>query len=105
MSDSAATQWSPSANVSIFGLNDHAATPPELNNPNPVEINIAGSVNNVTLRTTKATQMTVGGDMFNASLLGENLHASDVTSINVAGNISLFSRLHVHPLVSRHRGR
>ncbi len=88
MSDSAATQWSPNANVSTFGLTDHAPTPPELNNPDPVEINIAGSVNNVTLRTTKATHMTVGGDMFDASLLGENLHASDVTFINVAGNIS-----------------
>jgi filamentous hemagglutinin family protein len=88
MSDSAAKQWSPNANVSIFGLSDHAPTPPELNNPDPVEINIAGSVNNVTLCTTKATHMTVGGDMFNASLLGENLHASDVTFINVAGNIS-----------------
>jgi len=88
MSDGAATQWSPGGNVSIFGLNDHASTPPELNNPNPVEINIAGSINNVTLRTTKATQITVGGDMFNASLLGQNLHLGDVTSINVAGKIS-----------------
>ena len=88
MSDSAATQWSPGGNVSIFGLNDHASTPPELNNPNPVEINIAGSINNVTLRTTKATQITVGGDMFNASLLGQDLHSGDVTYINVAGKIS-----------------
>lgn len=88
MSDSAATQWSPNANVSPFGLNDHAATPPELNNPNPVAINISGSMENVTLRTTKATDITVGGDMFNASLLGQNLHATDVTSVNVAGKIS-----------------
>ena len=48
--------------LSSFGLNDHAATPPELNNPNPVEINISGSIENVTLRTTKATDITVGGD-------------------------------------------
>ena len=88
MSDSAATQWSPTANVSPFGLNDHAATPPELNNPNPVTINISGSMENVTLRTTKATAITVGGDMLNASLLGQNLHLGDVTSVNVAGNIS-----------------
>jgi filamentous hemagglutinin family protein len=88
MSDSAAQQWSPNGVVSIFGLNDHATTPPELNNPNPVEINISGSMENVTLRTTKATQITVGGDMFNASLLGQNLHSADVTSVNVAGKIS-----------------
>ena len=91
MSDSAAMQWSPNANVSIFGLNDHAPTPPELNNPNPVEINISGSMENVTLRTTKATDITVGGNMFNASLLGQNLHPGDVTSINVAGKISYSS--------------
>ena len=91
MSDSGATQWDPfpsSGSFGTFGISDHAATPPELNNPNPVEINIAGSVNNVTVRATKAAHVTVGGDMFNASLLGENLHASDVTSINVAGQIS-----------------
>ena len=43
MSDSAARQWNPVASVSTFGLQDHAPTPPELNNPNPVEINIAGA--------------------------------------------------------------
>ena len=93
------------ANVSIFGLNDHAATPPELNNPNPVEINISGSIENVTLRTTKATQMTVGGDMFNAGLLGENLHPGDVTSINVAGQISYSPVYAFTHIVARHRGR
>ena len=90
MSDSGATQWDP-ASDSTFGtflINDHALIPPELNNPNPVVLSIDGSIRNVNLRTTKATQITVGGDMFNAGFLGENLHASDVTSINVAGQIS-----------------
>ena len=91
MSDSGARQWDPfpsSGSFGTFNLSDHAATPTELNNPNPVEMNIAGSVNNVTVRTTKATHVTVGGDMFNASVLGQNLNWSDVTSINVAGQIS-----------------
>ena len=91
MSDSGARQWDPFPSSGVFGtfgLSDHAATQPELNNANPVEINIAGSVNNVTVRTTKATQMTVGGNMFNASLLGQNLHASDITSVTAAGTIS-----------------
>jgi filamentous hemagglutinin family protein len=91
MSDSAATHWAPSQNISVFGLDDHAATPPELNNPNPVQINIDGSIKNVTVRTTKATQVTVAGDMFNASVLGENLKPTDVTSINVGGKISYSS--------------
>ncbi|HWX20851.1 MAG TPA: filamentous hemagglutinin N-terminal domain-containing protein [Candidatus Binatia bacterium] len=90
MSDSAARQWDPSGNSSFgtFLRDDNAPTPPELDNPNPVEISVSGSMNNVTVRTTKATHVTVGGDMFNAGLLGENLGPGDVTSINVAGKIS-----------------
>lgn len=88
MSDSAATQWDPRAAVATFGLNDHASIPPELNNPNPVRLSIAGSIENVNLRTTKATEITVGGDTCNFGFLGQNLHAGDVTSINVAGSVS-----------------
>ncbi len=104
MSDSGAKQWDPFPSSGVFGtfgLSDHAATPPELNNPNPVEINISGSVNNVTVRTTKATQMTVGGDLFNASLLGQNLHSADVTSVTVAGKIS-YSPVYTFTTVSQH---
>jgi filamentous hemagglutinin family protein len=82
----------------IFGISDHAPTPPELNNPNPVEITVNGNMENVNIYTTKATDLTVnsvtvggqtmGGNMFNTSLIGENLHASDSTSIHVAGSIS-----------------
>jgi filamentous hemagglutinin family protein len=90
MSDSAAKQWNPfpsSGTYGSFGLTDHSATPPELNNPEPVEINVSGSINNVNIRTTKETTITVAGDMFNAGFLGENLHAGDTTSITVGGNI------------------
>ncbi len=58
-----------------------------LNNPNPVIINIDGSINGVNLYTTKATEITVKGDMINSGLMGVNLHANDVTSINVTGEI------------------
>ena len=91
MSDSGATQWDPSPPDSSFGsflLTDHASTPPELNNPNPVVLSIDGSIRNVNLRTTKATHIDVGGDMFNAGFLGQNLHAGDVTYINAGGHIS-----------------
>ena len=104
MSDSGARQWDPFPSSGVFGtfgISDHAVTQPELDNPNPVEINISGSVNNVTVRTTKATQMTVGGDMFNASLLGQNLHVSDVTSVTVAGTIS-YSPVYAFTTVSQH---
>jgi len=90
MSDSAARQWDPSpiGNYGSFLIGDHAATPPELNNPNPVEISISGSIRNVTLRTTKLTHVDVAGDTYNFGLLAQNLHPEDITYVNVAGNIS-----------------
>jgi filamentous hemagglutinin family protein len=90
MSDSGAIQWDPYADspFGTFLANDHASTPPELNNPNPVVLSIDGSMRNVNLRTSKETHIDVGGDMFNAGFLGENLHADDNTYINVAGQIS-----------------
>jgi filamentous hemagglutinin family protein len=90
MSDSAARQWDPFPSSGTFGsfsLSDHAATPLEVNNRNPVEITVSGSMNNVTLRTTKAATIKVTGDMFNAGLLGENLHDDDTTSVTVDGRI------------------
>jgi filamentous hemagglutinin family protein len=91
MSDSAATQWNPNPPRSTFGsfaYTDHAAVPPELNNPEPVEISVGGSMNNLKLYTDKETDITVGKDMFNSGVLGQNLHPTDVTSISVAGKIS-----------------
>jgi filamentous hemagglutinin family protein len=89
MSDSGGKQW---LGADSFGLGDHAAIPPELNNFNPVEISISGDVKNVNLYTTKATHMTVGGDMSNSGFVGENLHSSptfsDVTYVKVTGKIS-----------------
>lgn len=90
MSDSAQRQWLPpsEAPVDVFGLRDHARTPPELNNPNPVELHISGSINNVTLHATKPAHITVDGDTFNFGFLGQNYHANDATTIDVAGRIS-----------------
>jgi filamentous hemagglutinin family protein len=84
MSDSAGSRWTREHD---FGTLDHAALPPELNNPNPVEISVSGNVENVNLYTTKETHMTVGGNMINSGFVGENLHAGDATSINVTGYI------------------
>ena len=84
MSDSSQTYWMSSF---TFGSMDRGSTPSELNNYDPALINIAGSMNNIVLQTTKETQITVGGDMTGCSFYGENLHAADVTSITVAGQI------------------
>jgi filamentous hemagglutinin family protein len=91
MSDSGSKQWNyedpTGGSRGTFGPLDYGTTPIELNNPNPVQVSVSGDLNNLTLYTTKETEITVGGNMNNSSLMGENLHAGDVTSINVAGTI------------------
>jgi filamentous hemagglutinin family protein len=100
MSDSAQTQWFiVSSGPQPFSDTDHGSIPTELNNYNPVIINLTGSINSINnvpvlasmediiLQTDKATQINVAGDMIGCSFYGENLHASDVTSITVGGQI------------------
>ncbi len=88
MSDSGYTQWFVSnSGIQPFSENDHASVPALLNNYQPATINLAGSMENLVLQTDKATQIHVAGDMTGCSFFGENLHSSDVTSINVGGQI------------------
>lgn len=88
MSDSAQTHWFVSnTGTQPFSPSDHASTPPELNNSDPVIIDIDGNMQNVILQTTKQTEITVGGDMVNSSFSGQNLRPGDVTSIHVTGDI------------------
>jgi filamentous hemagglutinin family protein len=72
---------------SSFGLGDHASTPVHLHNPTTCELNISGDMDNIYLVTPEAAQVTVGGSMNYCSFRGQNLHAGDVTSIDVTGNI------------------
>ena len=88
MSDSAQTHWFVSdSGTQPFSSTDHGGPPAEFNNSSPVLIHIDGSMNNLILQTTKATQITVGGDMTGCGFYGQNLHAGDITSIAVAGQI------------------
>jgi filamentous hemagglutinin family protein len=84
MSDSAQSQWLTST---TFGARDHGDIPPGLNEPQPISIEVGGNMANLNLITTRETRITVGGDMDNCGFSGQNLHSSDVTSINVAGQI------------------
>jgi filamentous hemagglutinin family protein len=86
MSDSAQTRYVPTAEVKAFSDLDHGSTL-ALNNLNPVSIDVSGNMQNLTLYTTKETQITVGGDMINANFSGQNLHPNDITSITVGGQI------------------
>ena len=83
MSDSGANTWTSATDFAA----DHAATPVQLNNSQPVVINISGNMDDITIVTPKETQITVGGEMHNTSFVGQNLHPTDKTFIKVAGSI------------------
>ncbi len=95
MSDSSQTHWfdantQPSgwpSGLQPFGENDHASIPAELNNNNPVVLNISGTMENVILQVCKLARITVGGDLIGCTFFGENLRPNDVTSITVGGQI------------------
>ena len=87
MSDSSSKQWLGASSGSFSDSDNSTGTPEELNNPNPVVINVAGNMENLNLITSEATHLTVGGDMINCGFSGQNLHASDVTYLKVGGQI------------------
>ncbi len=85
MSDSSAIRW---VNANSFSYADNSVgLPVQASDPNPVVVDVSGNMENVTLITSKETQIDVGGDMVNCGFSGQNLHASDVTSITVGGQI------------------
>jgi len=84
MSDSGKTQYQSAGD---FGISDHAAIPVHLNDNTPIQINIGGDMDNILIGAPKEATITIGGDMNNSRFDGQNLHASDVTSITVAGDI------------------
>lgn len=56
-------------------------------NDNPVVINIGGNMENISLQVSKPAQISVAGDMIGCTFYGNNLNASDVTSLTVGGQI------------------
>jgi filamentous hemagglutinin family protein len=84
MSDSGATQYTSTAS---FGENAHAATPVHVNDPLPVTVNISGDMSNILLGTPKETEINIGGNMINSRFNIQNLHPTDVSVLNVAGDI------------------
>jgi filamentous hemagglutinin family protein len=84
LSDSGNSQY---LQAGDFGISDHAATPIHIDDDRSVELNIAGDMEGIYLVSAEPAQVNVGGDMINCRFDGQNLHAGDVTSINVAGAI------------------
>ena len=85
MSDSSRNSYSSSQ---AFQFNDPNQNPLlHLNDPNPVQINISGSVENLILNSPKRVEMYVTGDIVNSGANIENLSQSDVTTISAGGQI------------------
>ena len=84
VSDSGKTQYREAGD---FGVADHGPTLLHLNDPEPVRLDIAGDMIGILLGVPKCAEINVGGNMINSRFDGQNLHAGDVTRINVAGDI------------------
>jgi filamentous hemagglutinin family protein len=78
---------SESANWTTFAQGQ-ASTPLYLNNPNPVLLNISGSIDSLGLNVPTFAVINVGGNTYNFGFVGQNLSPSQTTSINVAGSIT-----------------
>jgi filamentous hemagglutinin family protein len=87
MSDSSSGDWTTFAS-------GQAATPLHLNDQNPVTLDISGSIYGLILNVPTFASITVGGSTYNFGFNGQNLSASQTTSINVAGDIVYSSALH-----------
>jgi hypothetical protein len=61
----------------------HAATPLHLNDPNPVTLDVSGSIESFGLTVPTFAQINVVGDTYNFGFLGQNLLPSQTTSIDV----------------------
>ena len=97
MSDSAASQWT---STTSFGLFDRAPVPLHLNDPNPIRANISGNMNNVLLISPKSIDLNIAGNMSNSRLNIQNLHPTDVSRLNVGGDIINQNEFSIVPLAT-----
>jgi filamentous hemagglutinin family protein len=84
MSDAGHRQYRSAGDFRVY---DHAATPIHLNNPQPVQIDISGNIEGILFGIPKAAEISVGGNLINSRFEGQNLRDTDVTRIEVAGDI------------------
>jgi filamentous hemagglutinin family protein len=84
LSDSGKSQY---LQAGDFGISDHAATPVHIDDDRAVALNISGDMEDIYLVSAEQADVNVGGNMINCRFDGQNLHAGNVTFINVAGAI------------------
>ena len=76
----------------------HASTPLHLNDPNPVTLDISGSIESFSLTVPTFADIAIAGDTYNFGFVGRNLSPAQTTSINVAGDIMYRGNLTSVPL-------
>jgi filamentous hemagglutinin family protein len=81
MSDSGSPNWTTFAT-------GHAGTPLHLNDPNPVTLDISGSIESFALTVPTFAQINVTGNTYNFGFVGQNLSPAQTTYINVIGSIT-----------------
>ena len=84
VSDSGKNQY---LQTTDFGINDHASTPLHLNDSTSIQLDIAGDMVGILLAVPKRAEISIGRDLINSRFDGQNLHATDATSINVGRDI------------------
>ena len=89
MSDSAARQFTFVSGQ--FGPKDHGPTLLHADDDEPVRLSIDGSVSDLQISLPKRAEITIGGDLVNTTYAGQNLRSTDVTLLDVHGDIKNFT--------------
>lgn len=98
VSDSDARQY---RSFGTFGINDHADVPVHRNDTVPVNVQVSGNLSSILFGVPKAARIEVGGNLVNSRFEGQNLRATDVTSIHVAGDIINRNEFTTVPLATK----
>jgi hypothetical protein len=85
ISDSSSTQGVNPNSFTMIDPNNNGLF--HLSDPNPVLIDVSGSVQNFTLDSPKAVEMFVSGNIVDSTATIKNLHASDTSIISAGGQI------------------
>jgi filamentous hemagglutinin family protein len=85
LSDNSDDQWE--STKSFTTLDPLVDNELHMQDPNPVQINISGSVSDFSLVSSKLVDMNVGGNLVDSSATIQNLHPTDTSIISVGGEI------------------
>lgn len=85
LSDSSSFQWQSTLSFTPIDYNPNLLL--HLNDPNPAQITISGSVSDIAISSPKAVEMYVTDNIIDCSASIQNLHPSDTTILSAGGEI------------------